>query len=118
MASRPTARATAHGWNDSWWDYVKHGQPMDPAKKAELAAKKKARQQETANKGLRFIILKSSRYVDETDLSVTDAYTGPTCRRAKVEPGQVYTSFETAQADADKLSKFNSAGFEVHPLSS
>lgn len=117
MASRPTARATAHNWNDSWWDYVKHGTPLDQKKREELAAKKKARQEKVANTGLSFIILKSTRYVDETTLSAADAYRGPTCARAKVEPGLVYSSFENAQADADRLSKFNSAGFEVHPLS-
>jgi hypothetical protein len=95
---------------------VKHGRPLDPAKKAELDAKKKARQQTVANKGLRFVILKSTRYVDESTLSAADAYRGPTCARAKVEPGQVYESFEAAQADADKLSKFNSAGFDVHSI--
>jgi hypothetical protein len=59
-----------------------------------------------------FIIMKRSRaYEGATPL---DAYSVPeTCACAGVEPGKVYNSRESAQVDADKLSRYNPIGFVV-----
>lgn len=40
-------------------------------------------------------------------------YAGPTCARADVTPGVVYSDVQQANEDATKLSKVNPVGFEV-----
>lgn len=108
MPARQTAHAAARRWNDQWWDYVKNSTPLP---------QEQARPERQPDKPvLQFIIVKGSRYLDETAATVLDAYAGPTCRRAGVPPGKVYTSFEAAQADAAKLTKKNAAGFDVLTL--
>ena len=116
MSNRQLAHPAAVRWNGDWWDYVKHGRPLDPAKKAELAKKKAEQAAKKNQKGLRFIIVKSTRYVDEAQLTAANAYRGPTCRKAGVEPGVVYSTFEAATADAQKLTQANSVGFDVYSL--
>jgi len=54
-----------------------------------------------------FIIVKSSR------LGSTFPYSGPTCSRAGVEPGKVYTFVSEAQRDAARLAAHNPVGFKV-----
>lgn len=64
-----------------------------------------------------FIIMKSSRaYAGAT---VLNAYSNQqTCACAKVQPGKVYVDRESAQVDADKLSKCNPVGFTVVSIKS
>lgn len=112
MPARKTAHTHAVRWNDQWWDYVKNGTPLPLEKRAALKQKPAA----PPPPALQFIIIKSSRYVDEAALTPADAYAGKTCERAGVEPGKVYDSFEAAQADAKVLSKRNPVGFDVLPL--
>lgn len=114
---RRTAHKGAQRWNDQWWDFVKNGTPLTLEQRAAVREMKKKEQEAKASKPpLQFIIVKSTRYVDEAQTSAADAYAGPTCAKAGVEPGKVYDSFEAAQADAQKLSKRNPAGFDVLPL--
>jgi len=58
-----------------------------------------------------FIIMKSSRSYE--GVAPINAYSGPSCACAGVEPGKVYNSRESAQVDADKLSRCNPVGFVV-----
>jgi hypothetical protein len=59
-----------------------------------------------------FIIMKSSRAYEGA--APINAYAQPeTCACADVEPGKVYSTKESAQVDADKLSKCNPVGFVV-----
>lgn len=59
-----------------------------------------------------FIIMKKTRAIESP--TVDFAYKQPeTCACAEVEPGKVYADRESAQIDADKLSKFNPVGFVV-----
>lgn len=63
-----------------------------------------------ANTGkLKYFIHKSSRMAKSP-------YTGPACKNAGITPGKEYDTREEAQADADKLSEVNPAGFVVDPL--
>jgi hypothetical protein len=41
-------------------------------------------------------------------------YTGPSCKKAGVEPGKIYTNLEEAQRDAVKLNYVNPVGFWVY----
>lgn len=43
-------------------------------------------------------------------------YQGPTCKIAGVTPARIYDERELAQADADRLSQCNGAGFVVLPF--
>ena len=57
-----------------------------------------------------YVIMKKSRlYLGGV------GYAGPTCQKANVQPGRVYTDeeFSTACIDAAKLSDQNPVGFEV-----
>lgn len=56
---------------------------------------------------MKFHIVKSSRK------GSLYPYSGPTCDKADVAPGAVYSDFKEAQADADKLSAHNDVGFVV-----
>jgi hypothetical protein len=59
-----------------------------------------------------FIIMKSSRAYEGA--TPNNAYGQPeTCACAGVEPGKLYNSRESAQVDADKLTKCNPVGFVV-----
>ena len=59
-----------------------------------------------------FIIMKSSRAYEGA--TILNAYSQPnTCACAGVEPGKLYSDKESAQIDADKLSKCNPVGFVV-----
>lgn len=60
---------------------------------------------------MKYIIMKSSRSFDNP--SAIWAYRGSTCIDAGVEPGKIYDDFESAQKDADKLTKYNPVGFVV-----
>lgn len=51
----------------------------------------------------RFIITKSSK----TNLSLEDAYSGPSCEDADIPYGKIYANMEEAEADLVKLKKFN-----------
>lgn len=110
MPARPKAHAAAVRWNNQWWDYVKHGTPLAAEKQVAVQEQK----QQTKKSAMRFIIMKSTRAVD--DPTPEWAYRGSTCERANVEPGKVYDSFEAAEADAKKLTKYNPVGFVVLTL--
>ena len=59
-----------------------------------------------------FIIMKSSRAYEGA--TILNAYWQlETCACAGVEPGKVYEDRESAQIDANKLSKCNPVGFTV-----
>jgi hypothetical protein len=58
-----------------------------------------------------FIIMKSSRSYENA--RVIDAYGGPSCECAGVQPGRVYANRESAQNDAKKLNDCNPVGFDV-----
>lgn len=59
-----------------------------------------------------FIIMKSSRAYEGA--TILNAYRNlDTCACAGVEPGKVYSDKESAQIDANKLSKCNPVGFVV-----
>lgn len=62
-----------------------------------------------------YIIQKSTRAVDNP--TPRDAYSGPACEDARVEPGKVYDTFEDANIDCIKLGKVNPVGFVVTMLS-
>jgi hypothetical protein len=116
MASRQLAHPAAVRRHKDWWNYVKHGQSLDAAKKAEMAKKKAAQVAKKTQRELQFIIVKSTRYVDEARLTPANAYCGPACKKAGVDPGKVYATFEAAAADAQKLTKVNPVGFDVYSL--
>jgi hypothetical protein len=61
-----------------------------------------------------FIIMKKTRAVENP--TRLNAYRGPACDDASVEPGQVYTSESEAVADAALLTNANPVGFVVLPL--
>jgi hypothetical protein len=110
MPVRPKAHPAARRWNDQWWDYVKHGTPLVAEKQAAVQTQK----QQARKFVMQFVIMKSSRAVDTP--TPASAYRGSTCIRAGVEPGKVYDSFETANADAEKLTRYNPVGFVVLTL--
>ncbi|NDG30061.1 hypothetical protein EB118_08270 [bacterium] len=58
-----------------------------------------------------FIIMKSSRAYEGA--APINAYSGPACACAGVEPGKVYDSRESAEVDANKLSECNPVKFVV-----
>lgn len=60
-----------------------------------------------------FIITKDTRLPAGTVVQATSAYSGPTCERAGVEPGRIYSSRAEAKPDAQLLSEFNGVGFYV-----
>lgn len=128
------ATASERKWNDSWWGYIKRCEPLSPEKKAAVllqkqeAAKRAVKTQLSAapepvlgaespasqEPALQFIIMKSSRAFDGATPEY--AYRGSTCERAGIEPGKVYSDFNAASADADKLTEFNPVGFVVLTL--
>jgi hypothetical protein len=61
-----------------------------------------------------YIIMKKTRAVENP--TKLNAYRGPACKEAGVQPGLVYISKMEAQEDAIKLGKINPVGFVVLPL--
>jgi hypothetical protein len=60
----------------------------------------------------RYIIMKRTRAVSSP--TVDFAYRNPdTCKCAGVDPGKVYTNFDEAKKDSDKLTGCNGVGFVV-----
>ena len=67
----------------------------------------------------RFIIMKSSRALDDGKAKPSNAYSNPaTTKKAGVKAGHVYDSKEAAQKDAKKLGDANPVGFTVVKLAS
>jgi hypothetical protein len=67
----------------------------------------------------RFIIMKSSRALDDGKAQPSNAYSNPaTTKKAGVKAGHVYDSKEAAQKDAKKLGDVNPVGFTVVKLAS
>ena len=65
----------------------------------------------------RFIIMKSSRALDDGKAQPSNAYSNPaTTRKAGVKAGHVYDSKEAAEKDAKKLGDVNPVGFAVVKL--
>ncbi len=57
-----------------------------------------------------FIIVKLYHVTDR--MQPTDAYAGPSCDQAQVDPGKVYASRAEAKLDAQALSRYN-YGFAI-----
>ena len=67
----------------------------------------------------RFIIMKSSRALDDGKAQPSNAYSNPaTTKKAGVKAGHVYDSKEAAEKDAKKLGDANPVGFTVVKLAS
>ena len=67
----------------------------------------------------RFIIMKSSRALDDGKAQPSNAYSNPaTTKKAGVKAGHVYDSKEAAEKDAKKLGDVNPVGFTVVKLAS
>ena len=67
----------------------------------------------------RFIIMKSSRALDDGKAQPSNAYSSPTTtKKAGVKAGHVYDSKEAAEKDAKKLGDANPVGFTVVKLAS
>ena len=65
----------------------------------------------------RFIIMKSSRALDDGKAQPSNAYSNPaTTKKAGVKAGHVYDSKEAAEKDAKKLGDVNPVGFAVVKL--
>ena len=65
----------------------------------------------------RFIIMKSSRALDDGKAQPSNAYSNPaTTKKAGVKAGHVYDSKEAAEKDAKKLGDANPVGFTVVKL--
>jgi len=65
----------------------------------------------------RFIIMKSSRALDDGKAQPSNAYSNPaTTKKAGVKPGHVYDSKDAAEKDAKKLGDANPVGFTVVKL--
>ena len=65
----------------------------------------------------RFIIMKSSRALDDGKAQPSNAYSNPTTtKKAGVKAGHVYDSKEAAEKDAKKLGDVNPVGFVVVKL--
>lgn len=60
-----------------------------------------------------YIIMKASRVPANPDARTFDAYSGPSCADAGIEPRKVYDSPEAAQADIEKLNRANGVGWSV-----
>jgi hypothetical protein len=52
-------------------------------------------------------------YIHKISRLPTSPYSGPTCERAGVKPGKIYTDYNEALIDAKKLSAVNPVGFSV-----
>lgn len=67
----------------------------------------------------RFIIMKSTRALDDGKAQPSNAYSNPaTTKKAGVKAGHVYDSKEAAEKDAKKLGDANPVGFTVVKLAS
>ena len=91
---------------------------MEAASAEEDAAELGAAPVEPLEEGKdRFIIMKSSRALDDGKAQPSNAYSSPaTTKKAGVKPGHVYDSKEAAEKDAKKLGDANPVGFTVVKL--
>ena len=93
---------------------------MEAASAAEDTAELGAEPVEPLEEGKdRFIIMKSSRALDDGKAQPSNAYSNPaTTKKAGVKAGHVYDSKEAAEKDAKKLGDANPGGFTVVKLAS
>ena len=91
---------------------------MEAASAEEDAAELGAAPVEPLEEGKdRFIIMKSSRALDDGKAKPSNAYSNPaTTKKAGVKAGHVYDSKEAAEKDAKKLGDANPVGFTVVKL--